>query len=250
MDDRNIIIEIPQGLGDAVYCYPILKELAITRYKNYGIYIYRNPHKIIFEPLKKYCNLLDAAPINSLVLKIHYRQRRFLKTTQYEDLVISAKLPNPPHFIFDWDKKFTDKFSENVLSKIKRHYLIVKEPCAAHMHKNINKQSVDPDPKFMQEYVDFYRKSLFIISVGQNEKFSHRLKNIDLDLVDRIDNIEDYINLVKHSSVILTQAGHLVPLAQAFNRRHRIFYPANNRFPYIRPEKLNQLFSKNYKWKK
>lgn len=250
MNNRNIIIEIPQGLGDAVYCYPILKELVKTRYKDYGVYIYRNPYKIIFEPLKNYCNLLDKAPVNSLILKIHYKQRKFENTTQYEDLVISAKLSHPPHFVFDWDKKFMDGFYKNICLQIRKPYLIIKEPCVAHMHKKTNKPSVDPDPKPMQEYIDFYRKTHFIISVGKEEKFSHRLKSIDLSLVDKIDNVIDYINLIKYSDIVLTQAGHLIPLAQAFHKKHKIFYPKNNIYSYIRPEKLNQLFSKNYKWKK
>ena len=247
--ERNVSIEIPQGLGDAVYCYPILKELILTRYKGYGVYIHHNPYKIIFDPLKKFGNILGHHVTGAEKLKLHYRSRRFADTTQYEDLVISAGLPHPVSFILDWEQNFTQDFLRENARKIKAPYLIVAEPRAAHMHKNFNMVSVDPAPEGMQEHIDHYRKDFFIIAVGKGEKFSARLKNIDLDLVDKIEYLQDYINLVKYSSIVLTPVNHLVPFAQAFRKRHRIFYPVHPKFDYIRPEKFDTLFSKNYDWR-
>jgi hypothetical protein len=248
MKSRDVIFEIPQGLGDAVYCYPILKELITKQYKGRGVYIYRNPYTLLFEPLREFGNILDKPTPDSVKLQIHYKKRHSENTTQYEDLVISAGLPYPPHFVFDWDRDFTERFKKGSGLKIKTPYLIVKEPCAAHMHKRHNMVSVDPDAKEMQDYINFYRKDYFVISVGHQEKFSRRLENIDLYLIDLL-SLQDYITLVKYASVILTQVGHLVPLAQAFRTYHKIFYPMANTFSYLRPEKFDILFSKNYNWK-
>ena len=238
-----VTIEIPLGLGDAVYCYPILKELAQTRFEGRPIYIARNPYRSLFEPLKNFGNFVDTLTPNAPVLKIHYRQRRDKATTQYEDLCIAAGLRKAPEFVFDWPYEFNPDFAKQLMTQLGGvGYIVVKEPCAAHMHKKNMQPSIEPRPDEMDEMLAGFRGAGYkIISVGQEERFKHRLKNIDIDLDDKT-SLTDYITLVKFASCVITQPGHLVPLAQAFHRPFKVFYQESG-FPHIRPEKLNELFS-------
>lgn len=249
---NSVTIEIPQGIGDAVYCYPILKKLIQTKFRNKRVHIYRNPHRLLLEPLKQFGNVVDTMDPNAMVLKIHYVKRKKEETTQYEDLCISAGLDNPPNFVFDWpftQVNYSEEFKKIRLPWITRPYLVVKEPCAAHMHKKNRQPSVEPDVKELQRFVDHYSAQGYqIISVGLDEHFGHRLKNIDLQLVDSINGLIDYITFIKGASIVLTQAGHLVPLAQAFKIQHRVFYPARG-FLHIRPAKLDRLFSNVHQWR-
>ena len=245
------IIQIPRGLGDAFYCYPIIRHLLQSKfvglvtcypdlfknlYGNKGHYIYTN-----YERFK------DAKTLK-------YTDRRSFKTTIFEDLLISAGIKERIPFKIIWQKTFTDIFLRARAFKIiaqaieaNKNICIVKKPAQAHMHKHReaykNKLSVSPNVSEMQKEIWNRKDTTFFIGVGQNETYVEKLVGLDLDLSDQLD-LSDYITLVKISDLVMTQVGHLIPIAQAFSKKLLIFYPKDPQFFYLRPEKIGQIYSK------
>lgn len=205
-------IRTPLGLGDAIYCWPIIQYFS----ERMGVEVMTR-YPIIYDNLPVSCVPYDK----NFHLSLHYNKRRSKPTDQYTDILKQCDLPMIP-FQFDFNYPCSDKIW-NVLDQGKK-ICVVKEPCKAHMHKNKEGVSVDPDPKEMQKYINKRKDEYFFISVGKAEKFKDRL-DIDLDLTDKT-SIPDLIQIIKASSLVLTQIGHLVPLAIAFRIDHKIFMPA------------------------
>ena len=131
-----MIIKTPLGLGDAVYCYPIVKHFAKTEKVKV-----LTQYPIIFENLKVETSIQTNQRCD---LKLHYHKRRKSSDNQYTDILKSADL-GWIDFSFFWDYGFTDEFKENELNKMmmamvesRKHMCIIKEPCANHMHKRNN----------------------------------------------------------------------------------------------------------------
>lgn len=207
------VIRTQRGLGDAVYCYPVIKRLAeqhpITVITNYG-FIYENlPNVSISNDFHQKYDLF-------------LRYTRHGRGTQFEQIQSCAGLSGL-RLHLDWDADFSTEFRNKYLDTIRgKNICIVKEPCAAHMHKRSRDLCVAPSSLYMQEFIN--RNDFYYISVGQDEVFKKRLLRIDLDLNNKI-LIKDLITLVKYSNFIITQVGHLVVLAQAFNKQLKVFYP-------------------------
>lgn len=215
------------GLGDAVYAYPIVKHFATL-----GDVSVVSPHPIVFSALRQ----VNVFPQGSRVdLRLRYNTRR-RGLSQYRELLDCAKLQFLP-LKLDWVLGFTDVFKRDVLPEFTKSFTlsrktlcIIKEPCAAHMHKGVQDFSAVPNIRDMQSWVDAHRQQFFYVSVGQAEVFKERLKNIDYDLNNKI-SVQDLITLCTMAKMIATQVGHLVPIAQGLGKEWgkelRVFYPHN-----------------------
>jgi alpha-L-arabinofuranosidase len=233
-----MIIKTLRGIGDAVYAWPIIERLSES---NNVTVITKYP--IIFENLP--VRVSTDYNIKEDV-KLSYLSRRLINTTnQYQDICIYSSYSIP--FSFKWDKGFTDSFIENHLHSIidksfqlGKKICVIKEPCAAHMHKSKHDLSVAPNVNEMQTWVNNNSHKYIFISVGQNEIFKSRLSGIDFNLVDKM-SVQDLITLCAMSDAIVSQVGHLVVLAQGFGKPMKIFYPENiidKRLQYITPNKI------------
>lgn len=224
------------GLGDAVYSYSVVK------------YLLKKHHDITV--LTKYPIVFSNLPVKTETifdkrydLFLKYTDKRHKSTTQFEDICESAGITERIPFRLDWKINFSSEFKENYfdyISKSGKKICVIKEPCAAHMDKLSNSFRMAPASQKVQDFINRNRNDFFFVSVGLNDKYQQRLENINLDLNDKI-SLSDFITLVKYSDAVATQIGHLVPLAQAFNKKLTIFEPATK--TRVRVEKVAKIYS-------
>lgn len=217
-----MVIRCMRGLGDAVYTYPIVKY-----YEKQNPIVITN-YPVVFSSL----NVRTTTNYGlSAILKPKYSNLRKSPYSQYKDLLRSVNLNNIP-FTFEWNLGFTEEFKVKHFETIMndwtashKNLCIIKEPSYAHMEKTKNNgTAVSPNPMEMQKWVDTH--DMYYISVGREERFTARLKNIDYDLVDKT-SVQDLITLIQLSSMVATQVGHLVPIAQGLSKALKVFYPTD-----------------------
>lgn len=234
----NWTVKTMLGLGDAVYTYPIVRHYCLTR-KVKVI----TPYPEVFQDLEveTSTNMDEQADV-----KPSYLMGRLSKKSQYEDMLESVKLPWVP-FGFSWKSGFSDSFKASHLKRIVAMLIldglqicVVKEPCLANMHQKNNDHSIVPDADEMQEWMKANEHRYVYVSVGRKEVFTRRLEGIDFDLNDQL-SLSDYLTLCSMANAIITQVGHLVPIAQGLNRPLKIFYPKHirdHRLKNIGPHKM------------
>jgi len=221
---KEINIKTMLGLGDAVYTFPIVQYYVESGF-NVSV-ITRYP--IVFNSLK--CTAVQTSQ-KTIDIRPRYNHRNS-GVSQYKGLLNSVNLPSLP-FIFRWDMGFTDDFKNTYfelllsgLNESRKKLCVVKEPCTAHMHKKQKDFSVSPGVPEIQGWLDSHREEYFFVSVGKDEVFKTRLNHINIDLNNKT-TVQDLITLCSISQCIITQVGHLVPLAQGLSIPLKIFYPEN-----------------------
>ncbi len=195
-------IQIQKGLGDALYNYPIIKGLA----KQNEIEL-ETQYPELFAHLPNVKASKDELKGVDLKLRFYVMQR-----PAYDQLCLKAGVA--PEF------DLTDLLgSWSVIPP--RAICVVKEPCASGYVKEKGEMKHAADHKEMQTWIEKNRDKYYFISVGQNEKYTERLK-VDLDLTDKL-SVFELISLCSNASAIITQVGHLIPLACAFNVPLKVF---------------------------
>jgi len=235
-----VVIKCLKGLGDAVYTFPIVSHFC----KKTDVKVI-TPYPIIFDSLH-----VDTTTDYSEAFDMHPRYTANRNTTnwQYVDMLNSVNLPMLP-FDLIWGLGFTDEFKSKFLSDImieitvhRKKICVIKEPCAAHMHKKRNDFSMAPRRAVMQDWIKANQQYCFV-SVGHNELFKSRLSGIDFDLTDNT-TVQDLISLCSIADIISTQVGHLVPIAQGLSKNIKVFYPekiTDGRMKHISPNKIERV---------
>ncbi len=197
------------GLGDAVYAFPIVKELAK---KSHVKVLTKYP-----EVFKDLSNMSCVDEMDSYDIYLKYTREPGLN--QYDEMCRRARIR--PAF------KFTYK-SDNVESMKAlgqgKSICVVKEPCAAHMNKQKGNFSASPKVGEFQEWINLNASKYHYISVGKSEVFKKRLSGIDLDLNDVL-TVSQLLQLCVAADAFATQIGHLVPIAQGLGKPLKIFPP-------------------------
>lgn len=198
------------GLGDAVYGYPIVKQLArktavtvCTKYPE------------VFSNLKNVQTTDDRSNCD-LVLRYTRAQGK----TQWEEICKCAGFE--VQFIFEWPKTLPG--FEIPQAPQGKKLCVIKEPCVAHMHKSAKNYSMSPKVEEMQAWVNANSRRFYFVSVGHDEQFKARLKGIDLDLTNKL-TVPQLLTLCANAGAIATQIGHLVPIAQGLRIPLKIFEP-------------------------
>lgn len=206
-------ITTPSGLGDAVLCYPIVKELA----KREKLFLYT-----------KYPEVFGNLDVEFLKEKqgTKLRYTRQPGTNYYEDLCACAGI-KPPEFVFEFDQPFWDDFP--IPSK---PICLIHEPSTAHMHRRQKDFSLAPDPQKMQKFVDENKDKYFFIVVEWDDVYKERLKGIDRVFSGL--SVSDYLALCALSTCIASQIGHLIPIGQAMGKRTVLFTPEKITSPFVR----------------
>ncbi len=102
---------------------------------------------------------------------------------------------------------------------------MIKEPSAAHMHRNRNDFSITPDPMVIQRWMLDNRDRFFYISFEHDTNtIKRRLVGIDHKIGASF-TAADYIHCISRVDHVATQFGHLAPLAQAFGKPLTLFKP-------------------------
>ena len=216
----SVDIKTPLGLGDAVYCYPIVEYYSRRHHVNVS-----TCYPQVFSCLD--VRTLPPAFPSKHSLRPRYQDKRHSPQSQYQDMLDSLELPFIP-FRFEAISLPEDLQQQLPVGK---RICLVKEPCAAHMHKRTGDFSLAPSVSEMQSWID--SNDYFYISVGYQETFKSRLNGIDLDLNDKL-SVSGLLALCSHANAIITQVGHLVPIAQGLNVPLKIFYPETITDPRLR----------------
>lgn len=233
-----IVLRTLQGLGDAVYAYPIVKYLLENQ--NQKIIVKTN-YPIVFNALNVETVSLDSSQKFNLFPQ--YTKNRN-GSSQYEMMLRSVGLPFIS-FKFDWQLGFSEGFKFNHLDNFiktwtdsKKKLCIIKQPCVAHMHKLSKDTSLVPDGNEFREWQIENEYKYFFVSVGKDEIFSDKGYLINYDLVNKT-SVQDLLTLCSMANLIASQVGHLIPIAQGFNKPLKIFYPKqikDRRFKNLSPQ--------------
>ncbi len=213
------------GLGDAVYSYPIVKNYV----DDFNVVVKTN-FPIVFDSLPVECTAYKDARKHDIFPE--YTSNRSAEKSQYGVMLESIGLPWIP-FEFDWQLGFTEEFRfyhlerfTEKLNKSRKQLCIVKEPCAAHVHKVTKNFSMTPNIEEYQQWIIDNHEEYFFVSVGHDEIFKKKMQGIGHRLNDKT-SVQDLITLCSMASLIVTQVGHLVPIAQGLGKPVKIFYPDN-----------------------
>lgn len=232
-----MVIKALKGIGDAVYTFPIIKH-----YCDIEAVTVITPYPIVFDALNVKTTIDYSVKAD---LHPEYTSRRASRKNQYEDMLESIGLSSLP-FEFKWELGFTDEFKSKYLVDIimamsagKKRLCVIKEPCAAHMHKRARDFSVAPRRQEMQSWIDA-NKGFVFVSVGQDEEYRSRMEGIDFDFTNKT-SVQDLISLCSIADIVATQIGHLIPIAQGLRKPLVIFYPENitdKRLRHLGPHKV------------
>lgn len=206
-------ITTPSGLGDAVLCYPIVKELA----KREKLFLYT-----------KYPEVFGNLDVEFLKEKqgTKLRYTRQPGTNYYEDLCACAGI-KPPEFVLD--SIFPISFPSAAFGK---PVCLIHEPSTAHMHRRQRDFSLTPDPQKMQRFIDENKDRYFFVTVEWDDVYKERLKGIDRVFSSL--SVSDYLALCFLSTCIASQIGHLIPIGQAMGKRTVLFTPEKTTSPFVR----------------
>lgn len=200
-------ITTPSGLGDAVFCYPIVNELA----KRERVFLYT-----------KYPEVFGNLDLEFLKERqgTKLRYTRQPGTNYYEDLCACASI-TPPEFIFDFYG-----FFQRFPSLPKKLICLIHEPSTAHMHRRQRDFSLTPAPQKVQRFIDVNKDKYFFVSVEWDDVYKERLKGIDRVFSGL--SVSEYLALCSLSTCIASQIGHLIPIGQAMGKRTVLFYTGEN----------------------
>lgn len=210
---------LPDGLGDAVLGYPIIKKLAESR---------ETTVQTKYPEIFSHIHNVTAVTTRISGYQIRYPMRGG-DLSHYEEMCKAARIAPPPFTMPVNPMKIPDG----------KAICVIKEPCAAHMHKAARDFTFTPRLEAMQEYINAHQDKYAFISVGVNEVFQGRLTGV-IDMVNKL-TVTGLLSLVAASAKVVTQIGHLVPIAQAFAKDLVVFESPNNtgRFKRITAEKVS-----------
>lgn len=217
MAKKKLIFKGNGGLGDGVYCWPIINHFA----KDNDL-IVKSDWPLLYENIKNVECIPRKAPGYGLDIRVSYHPRKSIQnTTQYQDLLISADLGKdsiPIHM--DWrDKDFFEGTEKTRVVFI-------------------------PPYRSMQR-TDGFAKDIDI-TTDDMEKVHSMFKRHDVVcyLTKQNMDLKNYIDILYSADIIVCQCGHGLTFAQAFGKKLLIILNErmrNNKIDFVRhltPAKL------------
>lgn len=208
------------GLGDAVYTFPIVQFYADV----YKRVLVRTKYPDVFRDIP---NVETSIDLNGgYDVFPSYNGYRNSPNSQFYDLLDSVNLPRLP-FKFSYKTGVQNKVALEIRALAKsqgKKLCILKEPSLANMHRRNLDMSIVPNCDQFFSWLDKRKSEFFYVSVGQNEMFVKRYLGVDLDTNGKLTPY-DLLSLVSVSDVVVSQVGHLVPIAQGLGIDLKIFWP-------------------------
>jgi len=225
-----MILQGLSGLGDAVFLYPIAAHYAA-----------RGPVTIATHFPNVYTRLADVsfAPYGSAPQKIKYSRQR--GSNYYEDYLTTAGVDT--QFFYEApDPSETVKEIMAEARKSRRPVCLVKDPIAAHMHRNKNDLSFAPNAERAQNWINQHARHFYFIAADDPADFrAARLSNIDR----RVSlSLRDYLALCGQVDAVASQWGHLLPIAQGLGKPLTVFSPRGPLAGFARNLTLDMLLVK------
>ena len=205
-----MIIQIQQGLGDAIYAQPVIKELAKTRRV-----LVQTSWVDVFKHL---ANVTTTSISGNLPFQADLKLYWFVNyPNAFLQLCKTAKIEN---LSFDLD---TPKFRMPIFNT-KKKICVIKAPYVPSYYNtnNVDYKSFAANIQEAQRFIDTNKNDFYFISTGnQGTKYIDALKGIDLDLNNKL-SLPGFLDLCRQADTIVTQLGHLVAIACAFRKNLRV----------------------------
>ena len=225
-----MILQGLSGLGDAVFLYPIAAHYA-TR----GSVTIATHFPDVYTRLAG----VSFAAYGSVSQKIKYS--RVAGSNYYEDYLTTAGIDTE----FFYEAPEPGEAVKAIMAdarQSRRPVCLIKDPTAAHMHRNKNDLSFAPHVERVQEWVDRHTRHFYFITpdyVGDTR--AGRLSNIDKRVTL---SMRDYLSLCGQVDAIASQWGHLLPIAQGLGKPLTVFTPRGPLMGFARNLTLEMLLVK------
>lgn len=218
------------GLGDAVFLYPIAAHYAA-----------RGPVTIATHYPDVYDRLgaVSFAACGASPQKIKYSRQR--GSNYYDDYLHTAGVDVP----FYYEAPEPGETVKTIMAEARqsrRPVCLIKDPAAAHMHRNKNDLSFAPHVERVQEWVNTHARHFYFIAPDYaGDTRAGRLSNID----KRVSlSTRDYLSLCGQVDAIASQWGHLLPIAQGLGKPLTVFTPRGPLSGFARDLTLEMLLVK------
>jgi hypothetical protein len=221
------IIHGASGLGDTVYMYPIAERFIE---QGYDVTVLTNYPEVLKE---LNCKKEPFNRSRQNAINCSYVNRKHIpETDQYIDCCIAAGIDsNIPALSMKWtpaDKKYDN-------------YAVVIAPTVpfgqAYRDDYLH---IMPNVKEIDRYCREIAQDMLIVMVGKN--YISKVY-CDHDLTGQT-SLCEYIDLLYHSNLIISQVGNALSFAEALNKKATIFFPAKakeSNLPFIQqitPDKV------------
>lgn len=235
---KQLIIKPSMGLGDAVYCYPVV-EYYRNNNPNKNIKVLTK-YKEVFENLK---NITFSTERSKFDIDCTYLNRKKIKeTNQFEDILINSNCPK--NLNFDINIKI-----KKIKIETSKKILLVRNPyLGMELRKDI---LLTPDLSQIINFLNKLKKKYYIILLRHKEDGTNIFyKNFD-HILDET-SINQLMNLVFQSDLIISQNGHILALAEGLNKNIICFFSSklkktnNIFFNSITPKKVITKKTSNY----
>lgn len=201
------------GLGDAVYAYPIIKYYS-ELYPNCNFKVITK-YKEVFECIEK---VSCDTETNFFNIDCRYLNRKDKKSNQFEDICFNARIKKKIEFKIEIYKNKIDINNKN------KKILLVRNP---YLGMELRKTPIlTPDFKKIDIILNFLKKYYYIVLLRHDEDGTDvYLKNYN-EIFENT-TINQLLNLVDCSDLILSQNGHILAIAEALNKKIISIFSSN-----------------------
>jgi len=192
------------GLGDALYIYPVVKELSKTLRLSVSTDF---PEIFSLLPVKTE-NFYRAQEVDYNLSYLPYKES--LQRTQYQDICYLADL----YPEYSLDVYPVESHATEAIRRLKRggkKVCAVKAP--AYPMGSKNSEVLLPDTAIFQIIINAFKDSLIFVSLGKNIDFEN-YENV-YSLVDKT-SILEYIKCVSLCDYVLTCPGNMLAIAEGY----------------------------------
>jgi len=203
-----MIIRGARGLGDALFLYPII-EYYINKGENVTV---KTNYPEIFKELN--CKTVPLITAGTTDIVARYAERfENPETNMLEDTAILADMPLPVELSVKYKCKRKFKFNTN------KKICVIRQPDYPMNAKRPESTLVlVPKIEIIQEIINKFKDECYFVLAGSGHGLKPELTGIDEDLTD-ISVIQELLELVNSSDIVLTQMGYMLPMAEALNKK-------------------------------
>ena len=195
------------GLGDSIYLRPIVEYLAVS-----------NPITVLsfFPDVFLGCKNVSVEPFQKSNVDViaHYSTRRHIQTsTQYNDMVVTARIKEPVPLRFEWQIQNLELVRTLIDTAKGRPIILVHGGRAPFGRADGYGMEVMPWRCGFLPILETL-SDCFLVRIGKGEQYPLK---VDMDLQD-LTTVTDLLDLGYICDGVVTQCGYPVPLAECFDK--------------------------------
>jgi len=200
----KIVIKPCMGLGDAVYAYPTVNYYR-KKFVDKKIIVITE-HKDVYSGIN---GLLFSSSLNKFDIDCRYLNRKHInETNQFQDVLINSKTP--------LDTKFEmEVFPKKPVVKSEKRILLVRNPYLG--MELVKSPELMPNFSFIKDKIKTLKKQYYTILLSN--KKDNEIFCCDFDMEINRTTINELLNLIKQSDLIISQNGHILAMAEAMEKK-------------------------------